>query len=106
MITLMASDSRTVKELESYGEPVQLCSLEGKVLGVFTPTEIRPRRKIRTPEEEKEYWAEAERRAADPGEDVPLYAVYERLLSLTTDLELRAALQAKIERAREQSKSI
>jgi hypothetical protein len=97
MITLMVSDSLTFKEIEAHGEPVQLCSPEGKLLGVFTPTEIRPRRKMRTPEEEAAYWAEAERRAASPGEGIPLVEVYKGLLPLTKDEAARALLQAKID---------
>src|SRR5260370_19375260 len=82
MITLMVSDSLTFREIEAHGEPVQLCSPDGNVLGVFTPTEIRPRRKLRTPEEEAAYWTEVERRAANPGEGIPLREVYRRVLPL------------------------
>src|SRR5260370_25794983 len=104
MITLMVSDSLTFREIEAHGEPVQLCSPDGNVLGVFTPTEIRPRRKLRTPEEEAAYWTEVERRAANPGEGIPLREVYRRLLPLTKDDAARALLQAKIDRMTEREK--
>jgi hypothetical protein len=104
MITLMVNESLRFKDIEAYGEPVQLCSPEGNVLGVFTPTEIRPRRRVRTPDEEAAYWAEAERRADAPGEDIPLHEVYTRLLPLTTDESARALLEAKIDRLLERDK--
>jgi hypothetical protein len=97
MISLGTNETLSLTDLGAYKEPVQICDAGGKVLGVYVPSVSPVRQKERTPDEEVAFWAEIERRAADPRPGVPLHEVYEQLLTLTDDEQLKADLRQKID---------
>ena len=96
-MTTLTVNQALLAVLQKASEPAEIRDESGKVVGMFVPADKSIRRKERTPEEEVAYWAEIERRAADPKPGVPLREVYKRLLTLTDDEELKADLRNKID---------
>ena len=86
--------------------PVEIRDDNGDVVEVLTVSKDQiwghVRRKLRTPEEEAAILADVERRAAEPGEGVPLYKVYEKLVTLTDDEGIKADLKRRIDILKEQ----
>jgi hypothetical protein len=102
MITLVADDT-PLFILSAVTEPVQLVDKNGTVVGQFNPDQERIKQLYDRPLQIDR--AEMERRLAEESADArTTREVFEHLLSLTAEPEMRAYLQKKIARVAERER--
>ena len=101
MIQITADDRFLLSDLSLFVEPVEVLESNGEVVGLFVPTNLE-RNKVRDDEGAAHIdWAEIERRAVEEaGQGRKLYEIFEHFKTLTTDPEVIADLQQRIERLR------
>jgi hypothetical protein len=107
MIQVTTDDRFLLSDLSKFMEPVEVLEPNGKLVGLFVPTNLE-RNKGRGNEKAAHIdWAEIERRAAEEtGQGHKLYEIFEHFKTLTTDPVVLADLQQRIERLRAEDGSI
>src|SRR5689334_17472060 len=97
MIHVIADDSRLLKDLGRFIEPVEVSDANGKLLGLFVPANLERGKQLYEEAAARIDWAEIDRRAAsEAGQGVPLWQVFEHLKTLTTDPAALADLDRHI----------
>ncbi len=87
-----------LENLRSIAEHVEVLDPEGKVLGLFVPASREQVDQLREDADAGIDWAEIERRAiAEAGQGCTLDQIFERMKTLTTDLEEQVDLQRHID---------
>jgi hypothetical protein len=101
MIQVTADDRSLLSDLCKFVEPVEVLEPNGEVAGLFVPTKLEQSKRSDDKNASHIDWAEIERLdAEESGQGVPLYEVFEHFKTLTTDPEVLADLQQRIERLR------
>jgi uncharacterized small protein (DUF1192 family) len=101
MIQVTADDRSLLSDLCKFVEPVEVLEPNGEVAGLFVPANLERSKRRDDPRVAHIDWAEIERRKAqETGKGRKLYEIFEHFKTLTTDPEVIADLQQRIERLR------
>jgi hypothetical protein len=99
MIQVTADDRSLLSDLRKFGEPVEVLEPNGEIVGLFVPTNLERGKRLYDQKGSDIDWAEIERRdAQEAGQGIQLYEIFEYFKTLTTDPEVFADLQQRIER--------
>jgi hypothetical protein len=101
MIQVTVDDRSLLSDLRNFMEPVEVLEPNGEIVGLFVPTNLERGKRLYDEKGSDIDWAEIERRAAEEtGQGRKLYEIFEHFKTLTTDTEVIADLQERIERLR------
>jgi hypothetical protein len=82
---IKADDTRLMKDLGRFIEPVEIYDAQGKMLGLFVPANLERCKQKQAEILAKIDWAEIERRGRDPAECVPNALVLAGLKQLSLE---------------------
>jgi len=91
MITLTADDSRLLKDMRMFIEPVEVYDTAGKLLGLFVPANLERGKQLYAQAAARIDWAEIERRKQSKEPGVPLDVGRQWLKLLEAEVERRKA---------------
>ena len=101
MIQITADDRFLLSDLSKFIEPVEVVEPNGEPVGLFVPTNLERTKRLYDQKGADIDWAEIERRdAEETGQGIPLYEIFEHFKTLTTDSDVLADLQQRIDRLR------
>lgn len=95
MLTLTADNTKLMKDLGMFVEPVEIHDDSGRFLGLFVPANLERGKRIYAEAAARTDWAELERRRQSSEKGEPLEVVLARLKLLEQELERRGAAGEK-----------